>query len=284
MNRIAIHSVPRSGSSWIGQIFNSSPEVNYKFQPLFSYEFKDYLNDNSTKHEIDGFFNQIAISGADFLLQTDKVAQGIYPRFFKNKEFRHIVYKEVRYHHILTNLLSQDRQLIVVGIIRSPFAVVNSFLRSPREFRKDLGWVEEEEWRLAAKKNLDKKEEFFGLEKWKEVVRLFNAIKEAYSERVYLIMYEKFLSNPVEETKRVFDFCGIEYTRQTEQFLRESRSVDRDGVYSVYRTKTTDDEWKMTLSPSIALGINEALLGEEIFREFVLSKKEVEWFRGRGVQ
>ena len=46
MKRIAIHSAPRSGSSWLGQILNSSPKVCFRFQPLFSYAFKDYLNDN----------------------------------------------------------------------------------------------------------------------------------------------------------------------------------------------------------------------------------------------
>ena len=45
MKRIAIHSVPRSGSSWLGQILNSSLKVCFRFQPLFSYAFKDYLNE-----------------------------------------------------------------------------------------------------------------------------------------------------------------------------------------------------------------------------------------------
>ena len=39
---ISIHGVPRSGTSWLGQILDSSPKVRYKFQPLFSYAFKKY--------------------------------------------------------------------------------------------------------------------------------------------------------------------------------------------------------------------------------------------------
>jgi len=58
MKKIALHSVPRSGSSWIGQILNSSPKVNYKFQPLFSYAFKGYLDENSSRERIDEFFEK----------------------------------------------------------------------------------------------------------------------------------------------------------------------------------------------------------------------------------
>ncbi len=40
MNNIVIHSVLCSGSSWLGEIINSSPNVLYQFQPLFSHEFQ----------------------------------------------------------------------------------------------------------------------------------------------------------------------------------------------------------------------------------------------------
>ena len=46
---VAIHGVPRSGTSWIGEIINSSPNVLYKFQPLFSYALKDFLTTFSKK-------------------------------------------------------------------------------------------------------------------------------------------------------------------------------------------------------------------------------------------
>ena len=96
MIRLAIHSVPRSGSSWLGQIFNSSPSVCFRFQPLFSYAFKDYLNKESTMEDILRFFEVIARSNDDFLLQKDKVYSGEYPCFDKKEQFSHIVYKEVR--------------------------------------------------------------------------------------------------------------------------------------------------------------------------------------------
>ncbi len=154
MKKIAIHSVPRSGSSWIGQIFNSSPTVNFKFQPLFSYAFKSALNEKSSKNEIDTFFKDISQSDDDFLIQQDKIDNGNYPKFKKNNLFTHIAYKEVRYHNIQENMLKINSDIIVIGIVRNPYAVINSFLKAPREFRKDLNWNELDEWQYANKKNL----------------------------------------------------------------------------------------------------------------------------------
>jgi hypothetical protein len=172
MKKVAIHSVPRSGSTWLGSIFDSHPNVAYRYQPLFSYTHKGVLTPNSSKKEIDTFFQDILYTTDDFVLQKAAIEAGKIPSFFKESP-THIVYKEVRYHHILSNLLEQDNEIIVIGLIRNPFAVIHSWLNAPKEFRKDLGWKEMEEWQFAPKKNLNKPEEFNGFEKWKEVRDLF---------------------------------------------------------------------------------------------------------------
>jgi len=241
MKQIALHSVPRSGSSWIGQILNSSPIVNYKFQPLFSYEFKDYLDKNSTKDRINNFFNKIARNNSDFLIQKEKVDSGFYPVFKKNKRYTHIVYKEVRYHHIVKNMLDKtDNNLLLIGIVRNPFAVINSFLLAPREFRNDLGWDKYKEWQYADSKNQGKKEEFFGFEKWKEIYFLFDDLKKIYANRFFLIDYDKILFDTVKEVKKLFKFCGIKYSTQTDDFINKSRLINSKDVYSVYKIKYID--------------------------------------------
>ncbi|MGB5965066.1 MAG: sulfotransferase domain-containing protein [Sulfurimonadaceae bacterium] len=259
MKKIAIHSVPRSGSSWIGQIFNSSPDVNFKFQPLFSYAFKDYLNTSSSLKDINTFFEEIAQSSDPFLLQQDKIDKGNYPVFQKNDNPIHIVYKEVRYHHILENMLTVDPDVIVIGIVRSPYAVINSFLNAPREFRKDLGWDELSEWQYAQKKNLDKPEEFYGYEKWKEVVLLFHKLQEQYPNRFCLIKYDDLLTHTLEEVEKNFSFCSIQITDQTKRFLKQSTKINQDDTYSVYKSKTADDSWKKRLNPLIVDAISNDL-------------------------
>jgi len=259
MKKIAIHSVPRSGSSWLGQIFNSSEQVNFNFQPLFSYAFKDALNKNSSSIEIDNFFNNIANSNDSFLSQKDKVDSGIYPKFQKNNLYTHVVYKEVRYHNILKNLLEKDSEIKVIGLVRSPFAVINSFLQSPREFRKDLGWNELDEWQYSNKKNLGKKEEFYGYEKWKEVVLLFNELKDKYPDRFCLVEYIDLLNNTEAEIKKIFDFCNIGISKQTLEFINKSQTLNKEDTYSVYRKKENDDSWIGKLKQQIIKEINTDL-------------------------
>lgn len=272
MKKIAIHSVPRSGSSWIGQIFNSSPDVNFKFQPLFSYAFKDFLNPLSSLKDINTFFEKIAKSNDPFLLQQDKIDKGIYPVFQKNNQPTHIAYKEVRYHHILENMLKVDPDLVVVGIVRSPYAVINSFLNAPREFRKDLGWDELNEWQYANKKNLNRPEEFFGYEKWKEVALLFQKLKEQYPDRFYLVKYDDLLTDTLQEVEKIFDFCGIDVTDQTISFLKKSSQGNQEDTYSVYKKKITDDSWKKSLNPIIVDVISKDLESNGL-KEYYLDKK-----------
>lgn len=59
MKRVAIHSAPRSGSTWMGSIFDSNESVAYRLQPLFSYTHKSQLNSSSVKTDIDKFFEDI---------------------------------------------------------------------------------------------------------------------------------------------------------------------------------------------------------------------------------
>lgn len=259
MRKIAIHSVPRSGSSWVGQIFNSSPSVNFKFQPIFSYAFKDYLTESSSVKEINTFFKSIKESNDSFLLQQDKVESGVYPKFKKNKKVTHVVYKEVRYHNILENMMAIDPDVIVVGIVRNPYAVISSFLKSPREFRKDLGWNELDEWRCAKNKNMDKPEEFYGYEKWKEVVFLFQRLKKLYPSRFYYVKYEDLLTSTRTEVEKIFSFCDIEVTSQTNSFLMQSSTINNDDTYSVYKKKNRDDAWKGSLNPIIIEAISKDL-------------------------
>ena len=251
MKRVAIHSAPRSGSSWLGQILNSSPKVCYRFQPLFSYAFKNYLNEKSSQEDISAFFKKISISEDDFLLQRDKVINGLYPSFSKDNKSTHIVYKEVRYHNIIKNLLDKDKESKVIGLIRSPYAVIDSFLRSPKEFRKDLGWKEEEEWRYALKKNLNKSEEFFGYEKWKEVYFIFKELEREYKDRFLLVRYDDLIGDTVNHVKKIFKFCDMEINEQTYSFIQRSNSSGKESVYSVYRDKKQDINWVSTLDKVI---------------------------------
>lgn len=266
--KIALHGVPRSGTSWIGEMFNSSPHTLYRFQPLFSYALKDFLTPASSKEDIDAFFELLLHTEDDFVKQSAKRTSGDFPTFQKT-QLTHIVYKEVRYINILYNLMRRTEDVYLCAVIRSPLSVINSWLRAPREFRRDIDWSEQEEWRYALKKNLNKAEEFNGYEKWKEATNIFLQLKARYSSRVYLAKYNRFLTNAGQETENLFREVGLQVTGQTREFLKHSSSTDSSNPYSVFRANQRDDKWKTQLDPVIAQQIINDVKGTSL-EEYVI--------------
>ncbi|WP_208586130.1 sulfotransferase [Gracilibacillus suaedae] len=264
---ISIHGVPRSGTSWLGQIFNSSEEVRYKFQPLFSYTFKDAIHVRSSKEEILKYYNELYNTEDEFLDQTQQIEKSIYPSF-ENKESnpKKLVTKMVRYHYLIPTLLSSVDDFKLVAIIRNPLAVLNSWRNAPKELPPHLSF--EEEWRYAQNRNLFRPEEYFGFEKWKEATKLYLWAKEKYPKKVYLLKYEDLVSNTVDVTKDMFDFCDLTIGKQTNDFIGDSRSKMNDNPYSVYKGKNNTKEWENQLPKSVIEEVYHELTGTE-FEQFL---------------
>ena len=89
MQRIAIHSVPRSGSTWLGELFDGSYASKYCYQPLFSYALKDFIGEDSTEERIDEFF-RLCAETRDSICQTAKRQEGILPAFGRRGAIPHI--------------------------------------------------------------------------------------------------------------------------------------------------------------------------------------------------
>jgi hypothetical protein len=264
LNKIAIHSVPRSGSTWLGEIFNSSPHTIYRYQPLFSYALKDYLSNSSSREDIESFFAELVkIKDDDFMNQAAHRKKCNLPTFKKLKT-THVIYKEVRYINILPNLLRKATDVKVAILIRNPLAVINSWLGIPKEFRKDHGWKELEEWRYALKRNQNKPQEFFGYEKWRETTLLFHQLKLQYPDRMQIVKYSDLLNNTTEIVKDLFGAFDIEMTEQTRDFIKTSSEKTTSDPYSVYRKKQTDDKWKEQLNPEIIEAILEDVKDTEL--------------------
>ncbi|QBY03133.1 hypothetical protein E2K93_01555 [Thalassotalea sp. HSM 43] len=247
MKKVALHSVPRSGSSWLGEIINSSEAVNYSYQPLFSFKFKSVISEQSSLSEINDFYEKICLSDDNFLTQEEARTNGIKPCFEK-KGISHIVYKEVRYHYIIENLLNKDPNQKVIGLVRNPLSVLNSWKSAPREFRTDLNWEFEKEWDKAQLKNLGRKEEYFGYQKWKEVALLFQSLQDRYRDGFLLVKYSDLLNDTQSEVEKIFKFLELELSQQTLSFINRSASIQIDDTYSVFKTKSiVDDNWKNSI-------------------------------------
>jgi hypothetical protein len=264
LTKIALHSVPRSGSTWLGSILDSHPNVAYRFQPLFSYGHKSQLSPKSTSDEIDVFFSDILNTKDSFVLQKDAIASGKVPQFKKSKITSHLVYKEVRFHHILENLLLKTSDVKVVGLIRNPLSTIHSWLRAPKEFRADLGWSVEIEWYKAPNKNQGKPEEYNGFFKWKEAAYIFEDLYEKYPDRFKIVVYEDLLSNPESIVRNLFEFLGLNMNAQTNEFL-QIKKINKDP-YSVFRVPDILKEQKLDLPNYIVEKVEKELIGTPLMK------------------
>lgn len=262
MNKIGIHGAPRSGTTWLANIFNSSEYVAYRQQPLFSYEFKGFLDENSSSEKIESFFTGIYESTDDYLNQVQETKDGKVPEFSK-LDSTHLVYKEVRYHYTLDNLL-QNSDMQLLGIIRNPLSVLSSFFQAPAEFKE--GWKMEEEWLRAEKKNMALPENYFGYLKWKELTEMFHNLHQKYGDRVTLITYNDLLTKTLPLVENLFKIYGLELTQQTIDFINKSKTSDDLSTYSVFRNKQRDDKWKEVIPEKIISSIYNDLEGTKLIQ------------------
>jgi hypothetical protein len=267
---VSIHGVPRSGTSWVGQIFDSHPNVAYRHQPLFAYRFKDRLSLKSTPDDISRFLKELyLIDDDDFIL--DVARRKLAPHFWlnakKNPNPGVLVMKMVRYHHLLSLFLKSVENIKIIGIVRHPCAVINSWLQAPKEFRP--GWNAKEEWRQAPKKNAGRIEEFNGFEKWKEVAQMFLQFEKECPRNFLIVQYENLVSAPENEATRLFNFVEIPMDQQTIEFIRLSHSKHDPDPYSILKDPHGYQRWRDELDPGIAFEILQELRHTELERFLV---------------
>jgi hypothetical protein len=252
---IALWGPPRSGTTWLGQIFDSHPTVAYRYQPLFSYRFKNAVSTESPPAAMENFLTELAASDDDFVCQVTKRAEGLVPPFTKYSP-SHLVFKEVRYLHLARHFLSTVPHSLAVGIIRNPFATINSWLKTPREFRPEWDW--RTEWRTAKSKNLGRAEEYYGFERWKWIAQSFVELGTEYPGRFTLVRYEDLVLSPKPVISSLFNRCGLQVSEQTSDFLTQSQSREFEHPDSVFRSPNVKDRWQNELP----VQIRDAILKE----------------------
>ena len=247
MKKLAIFGAPRSGTSLLGQLFNSSPNVAYRYQPLFSYAFKGRLSEQSSKDEIDAFHNELLSTQDEFVLQVKNVS-GKENLVFPKSEITTLVWKEVRYMNLIENLLLNS-DLKIIGLLRHPGAVLQSWFKAPKEFNPD--WNRMEEWKHGNKKNQQKPEEFYGYERWKELFFMFSEFEKRFPEKFTIVRYENLVRNTEKELQRLFTFGELNFDEQVKAFIKSSTSSSDNDPYGVFKIKTDLNDWKKEIDPLI---------------------------------
>lgn len=240
--------MPRSGTSWVGQIFDSSPNVAFRMEPLFSYGFKNIINANSSCVEVLKFFSDVLAASNDFINQKDNRDKGAYSSFKKITAPDILVVKTTRHHNLLERYLSCVSNIEIISVIRHPCAVINSWINTDREFSKK-GCTIDNDWR-SGRCRKDDVGEFWGFEDWLSVTEHHVKLNEQH-DNFHLIKYSDLVYDPAVVTSRLFNILSIPYEKQTKEFLVSCHSVHDDDPYSVFKSRDVENNWKTKLNNSI---------------------------------
>ena len=129
-------------------------------------------------------------------------------------------------------------------------ATLASWILAPKEF--NLKWDVHKEWRRAPSKNLNKIEEFYGFDKWKEIAEAFIRFEKQFPKQFLLVCYSALNKAPLYITEKLFCSCELKVCGQVKDFLKESKTRHDLDQYSIYRAKACDDRWQSTLPKKIA--------------------------------
>lgn len=260
MNKVIwIAGMPRSGTNWIGQIFASHPSVRYKLCPLFSYDFKNALNEHSNAAEWAALLQGTYDTRSEYLDQEYLRRDTLVPRFAEREDAPPVLaIKSTRYHHLLPRLLELVPGAQVVGIVRDPRAAIHSWLTNPLEFPADADPAVE--WR-SGRCRKTAVGEYWGFDDWKQVTTLYLDLARCYPERFHLVHYERWVENPLDKVGRTFAALGLDLHPQTANFLHESQSDHKDHPRAVFKHPSVASRWMKTLDPAIGEAIVAELEG-----------------------
>jgi len=141
--------MPRSGTNWVSQIMASHPDIRMKFCPLFSYEFKNLLDENSSAEEGRDLFRKVYETKGNFLDQEHLRQDGNVPSFReRRKNPRVLAIKSNRFHHLTPGIIQKCPEILWIGLVRNPCAAIHSWLSNPLEFPS--GADPTSEWRSGS--------------------------------------------------------------------------------------------------------------------------------------
>ena len=259
-----IAGMPRSGTSWLAQMFGAHPGVVLKYDPLFSYAFSGTVDASSSPADWDRLFDQVRTTPDPYMDQLRPKEEGLAPTFEHRDADPHLlVLKTNRRHHLLAAALDRGVAMRLLLLVRDPIETLGSWLANPTEFPEDADPATE--WRSGACRKATE-DDYWGFEDWKRVTSLQVDLAERHPEAARLVTYADLDADPAAELAGCFDWAGLSPHPQVDAFLAESRTEHSDHPRSVYRNPQRRPSGDDRLPAGAAEAIRRELAGGPLAR------------------
>lgn len=311
----AIFGSGRSGTTWLGSIVSSHPEVSYRFEPfhrLFKTNteisrIRDLIrSDRFSEQDLPQIYKALSPAYPEcekppFFAKNYSLAVGrkiawplsrnnpfgayIFQRLYTPKERPMLIFKEVEYVDVLTQLIEKT-EIPIVYIVRHPCAVVSSVIRGqknslmPSKRRSVLKSLLTKYEPALAKKYSDSLDSLEICQQeallWLiDVGRALRACKN--SSNGLVVIYEQLTQQPLEISTKVFQHFGLDITPESIAFIEESTQnssssriksgeIGINSYFTVFRDpKIACDRWKKEMSEQNQIKVKDIVRDSEAF-------------------
>ncbi|MEQ9351312.1 MAG: sulfotransferase [Vicingaceae bacterium] len=277
-NLIYVGGLPRSGSTWLGNVIGAHSKVRYYHEPF-------HPGRNHKLNPFNNFFQYLSQNSNTELAKkasfyVEQLTFSV-PRLYDVQDIRN-QRKISFWYHFLHKQYSQFKQQVplikdppailisewldrhfdvkMIFTIRHPAAFVNSskkakwhygfqtFLHQP-ELMEDYLFSFEKEMNA----DIALGEQKYSLENatlfWRIMQHVINEYYRKYSEW-FFVRHEDLLINPIKEFEKLFDFINLEMDQSAKNYLNQSIKVD-DGTNKARLKRDPKEvltEWKQGLS------------------------------------
>lgn len=256
--------MPRSGTNWVSQILASSPALRMKFCPLFSYEFKNRLDETASPQDWAQLFSEVFVTRSEYLDQDYLRDKGLVPSFATGAAAPTVLgIKSTRFHNLTPGLLDKAPYVKLAVLVRHPVAAIHSWITNPLEFpdAADASM----EWRSGACRKTGPGE-FWGFDDWVATTRRYMALAQRAPERVQVFRYESFVAHPLKTARALLAFAGVPFSEQTAQFMVASTTGSDTHKRSVFKSSATAERWRREADPVLRQTIEAELVDTPLAR------------------
>ncbi|MGB0953860.1 MAG: sulfotransferase family protein [Planctomycetota bacterium] len=259
---IFLLGMPRSGTTWLSQVFEAHPATLVRLSPNFSYALKGQLTPTSTPSTWREVLGAAASSDDAFLTQDWRRQRGDLPRHQGKKDAQHLVIKDTRYFEVYRGGMKSLPDARCLFVVRNPCAALNSWMQSA-EFPSEALFLDE--WLDGQCRKTSGEGEYWGFEDWCLQARLFLDLQKQNPKRFRVFPFEEMVRDPAANLKKLFAFVGMELTEEVLSFVKQSHASHEGDGYSVFKDpRHVLDRWRETFPAAIAEDITKRLAGTDL--------------------
>ncbi|NNU81782.1 sulfotransferase [Halovulum dunhuangense] len=257
--------MPRSGTTWLSQIFESAPEVLMRLSPNYSYALKNKLDGKSEVEDWRECLRQAVNSNQDpFMTQNWRREKGELEWIEKDFSIiERLFIKDTRFFDLYLRSVELFKDAKIAFIIRHPCGHLNSWRKS-KEFPAGKDFLSH--WRDGAGRRSEGPGEYWGFDDWKRAARMFLEAQASRPDQVLVFRYEDLVASPIETTSTLFDFMNLKMSEEVASFLKRSHSRHDSNVFSVFRSPEVAQSWRSELPDEVKIEVMNDIMDTDLAR------------------